>query len=692
MIAEPPPLSALQTVVLVGNPNSGKTTLFNRLTGARQRVGNYSGVTVTRQSGEMRIGEKSVTVIDLPGTYSLAASSPDERVAADVLTGRRGPPPDLVICLANALQLRRSLFLVCQIRDFGVPVMVAVNFIDEAEARGLRIDTERLERELGAPVVLVAARSGRGMEKLREAVANFSQRKTPGLQPVWPEAVGKATWRLRGELAGTAGRELFDAELRRVLFDEESAELDLAGYPVKDRRGLLARVRQPLMNAGLDFLTIEAETHYAFIDGVLARVLKQPPEISRGFCRADRLLTHRVAGPLIFGLLMFGMFHGIYALSEPMVAAIEAATDWLAERGGAWLEPVPVFRSLVCDGILAGVGGVVVFLPQIALLFLFLALLEGTGYMARAAVLADRLFGWCGLSGKSFVPLLSGSACAVPGILASRTIEEPRARLITILITPLMSCSARLPVYLLLLGAFVQPRWGSTVAALALMGIQTFGLVMALTTAWVATRILRAPPQAFVMELPPYRLPTLRDVGWRIFGGAGDFLQRAGTIILAISVLIWALLYFPHRENATPAEQVEQSWLGQAGHTLEPVLALAGFDWKITVGVLASFPAREVVVSTLGIIYNAGDEDGDGLGTVLSQARWGPGPREGRPVFTLPVVLALMVFFALCLQCSSTVVVMGREAGWRLAVGAFLYMTALAWIGAVVVYQVGSRL
>jgi ferrous iron transport protein B len=692
MIAEPPVRPALRTVVLVGNPNSGKTTLFNRLTGARQRVGNYSGVTVARQSGEMRLGGKILTLIDLPGAYSLAASSPDERVAADVLTGRRGPPPDVAICVADASQLRRSLFLVCQIRDFGVPVIVAVNFMDEAEARGLRIDAAHLSERLAVPVVPIAARSGRGIEGLKEAVAGMAERKAPHHQPAWPVAVEKATWRLRGELAEAGRRELFDPELRRVLFDEEPAGLELAEYPAKDRSSLLARVREPLVRAGLEPLTIEALTHYAFIDDVLSGAIERPSNISGRFCPADRLLTHRVAGPLIFGLVMFAIFQGIYTFSQPMVEGIEAAAAWLAGLAGTWLEPLPIFRSLVCDGILAGVGGVVVFLPQIALLFLFLALLEGSGYMARAAVLADRLFGWCGLSGKSFVPLLSGSACAVPGILASRTIEEPRARLITILITPLMSCSARLPVYLLLLGAFVQPRWGATVAALALLGIQAFGLVTALATAWVVTRLLRAPPQAFVMELPPYRWPSLRDVAWRIFGGAGDFLQRAGTIILAISVLIWALLYFPHRENATPAEQVEQSWLGQAGKTLEPVFALAGFDWKITVGVLASFPAREVVVSTLGIIYNAGDEEGEKLGSALSQARWESGDREGEPVFTLPVVFALMAFFALCLQCSSTVVVMGREAGWRLAAAAFLYMTALAWLGAVAVYQIGTRL
>jgi ferrous iron transport protein B len=255
-----------------------------------------------------------------------------------------------------------------------------------------------------------------------------------------------------------------------------------------------------------------------------------------------------------------------------------------------------------------------------------------------------------------------------------------------------MSCSARLPVYLLLLGAFVQPVWGSAAAAAALLGIQAFGLITALTTAWVATRILRAPPQAFVMELPPYRLPSLRDVCWRILGGAGDFLQRAGTIILAISVLIWALLYFPHRDGVTPSAQIEQSWLGRAGKTIEPVFALAGFDWKITVGVLASFPAREVVVSTLGIIYNAESDEPEGLGAALSKAQWSDGARAGQPVFTLPVVFALMVFFALCLQCSSTVVVMAREAGWKVAAVAFVYMTTLAWFGAVAVYQLGSRL
>ena len=377
---------------------------------------------------------------------------------------------------------------------------------------------------------------------------------------------------------------------------------------------------------------------------------------------------------------------------------IDAGIGWLAGHLEHGLAATPMFRSLVCDGILAGVGGVVVFLPQILLLFFFISLLEDTGYLARAAFLMDRLFGWCGLNGKSFLPLLSGYACAIPGILATRIIEDPRARLVTILITPLMSCSARLPVYLLMVGAFVQPAWGGFAAALVLFGIQTVGIFVALPLAGIANRwILRTPVQPFLLELPPYRLPVWKDVFWRMGRGGGEFLQRAGSIILAISIVIWGLLSFPRQETPTgdtadPASQLEHSYLGQAGRAVAPVFAPAGFDWRITVGVLASFPAREMMVSTLGIIYRLeGDEDGS-LGRALRDARWSDGPKAGQPVLTVATALAIMMFFALCMQCGPTLAVITREVGWKYAVLCFVYMTSLAWLGAVVVYQTLSRL
>lgn len=687
--------TAVRIAALIGNPNTGKSTLFNQLTGARQRVGNYPGVTVTRQSGDLVLRGERITLLDLPGAYSLAATSPDERVTADVLTGRQRPAPELAVCVVDASQIRRSLFLACQVMDFGVPLVIALNFIDEAEIHGLEINFAEIGFRIGAPVVPIAARSGRGLDTLRQTIASELARPSEAMRlPGWPTCVARSTQLLRIEIEAISNRILLEHELRRVVFDKESSYLDLIGYPEEMRRAMLAKIRQPILGEGAEPLAIESQSHYRFIDGVLDGVIKHRSTARDDSTRRlDAVLTHRLAGPVLFAAFMFLVFQGIYTLSTPMVGAIESVLAWIGGHLASWLAPLPVFRSLVCDGIIAGVGGVIVFVPQIALLFFFLALLEGSGYMARAAFLADRLFGWCGLNGKSFVPLLSGSACAVPGILAARTIEEPKARLITILITPLMSCSARLPVYLLLIGAFIEPRWGAGVAALSLFGIQAFGLASALATAWVINvGIFKSPPQHFILELPPYRMPSPRDISSRMLAGTRDFLHRAGTLILFISVLVWALLYFPHRDEVTPAVQVEQSWLGQAGKAIEPVFALAGFDWKITVGILASFPAREVIVSSLGIIYNAEGSGQEGLPTALRDARWGEGPRTAQPVFTTPTVLAMMVFFALCMQCSSTVVVMAREVGWRLAAFAFLYQSAVAWLASVLVYQIGTRL
>jgi len=411
---------------------------------------------------------------------------------------------------------------------------------------------------------------------------------------------------------------------------------------------------------------------------------------------------------------------------------IETCTGWAQDQVSPLLEGTPMLQSLVSDGIIAGVGGVVVFLPQILLLFLFIAVLEDTGYLARAAFLMDKLFGWCGLNGKSFVPLLSGYACAIPGVMAARTLEDPKARLTTILMTPFMSCSARLPVYVLLIGAFVEPVHGPIVAGWTLFLMHFVGAAVAMPLAWIMNRcILRITAQPFILEMPDYRVPTFQNVVIRMWERGREFLVRAGTVILAFSVIIWALLYFPRPESvaeeatatflaanqATPGlaaaledpesalsqklahrvegAYIEQSYLGQFGKFAQPVFDPAGFDWKITVGVLSSFPAREVIIATMGIIYNLGadvDEGSDDLRSILANEKWHDGPRAGQPVYTLPVVFALMVFFALCMQCGATVAVVAKELSWSWAIGSFVFMTATAWVAAVVIYQIGSRL
>lgn len=679
---------SLRHVVLIGNPNTGKSTLFNRLTGSRQRVGNYPGITVARKSGEMKLGGIEVEVVDLPGAYSLAASSPDERIACDVLMGRTGEVPALAVCTIEAAHIQRGLFLACQVADLGVPLILAVNFMDEAKARGFGFDLTLLSSRLGVPVVAMSARSGHGVDDLRAAIESGLEQPQRMTLPAWSVGVHEATNFLSAEIP--SNHRLREPEVRRILFDHDSALFDVVGYPKLKRASLLARAREFLTDGHP--LAHESAAHHKHLTAVLEGVITRqsvPPKASR----VDRLLTHPVFGLIIFAAFMFLVFQAIYSLATPAMDGIEGAFAWLAEIFGVWLAPVPVFQSLVCDGILAGVGGVLVFLPQIFLLFFFVSLMEDTGYMARAAFLMDKLFGWCGLNGKSFVPLLSSYACAIPGLYATRTIEDPKARLLTILIAPLMSCSARLPVYLLMIGAFVAPVYGPAVAALTLFAFHVLGLAVALPVAWIVNRwILKIPAHPFLLEMPPYRLPVPRDVLWRVWLGGRDFLQRAGGIILALSIVIWALLSFPKSQtgDVEPSVQIENSYLGQAGKAIQPLFAPAGYDWKLTIGVLASFPAREVIVSTLGIIYRLeGDdaEDSASLTEAMRAEKWTSGPRIGQPVFTLATALSLMVFFALCMQCSSTLAVTAREAGLRYAVITFVYMTALAWIGAVLTFQ-----
>ncbi len=727
-----------RTVALIGNPNTGKSTLFGALSGARQRTGNYPGVTVEKKLGQMTHDGHRWTIVDLPGTYSLAPRSPDEMVAIDVLLGRRGDvaPPDVVLCVVDASNLERNLYLISQVLELGLPTVVALTMTDVAAARGIQVDSRRLGQNLGLTVVPVRADRKQGLDALKSALASAADHPSAEHPSPFPEPFRDEVARLGLALSNGHGDEA--PALPRYLV--ERLLLDTGGYfeghvlahERADLRETLKASRDHMAEAGCPIPAIEAMARYGWVaqmvDGVVKR--SDEPTITLGD-RIDALLTHKLWGTLILAVLLIVMFNAVFSWAEVPMGWIEAGVAALSRLVESSMAEGP-FRALLVDGILGGIGSVVIFLPQIVILFFFLAILEDCGYLARAAFLMDRLMSRVGLSGKSFIPLLSSFACAIPGVMATRVIENRRDRLTTILVAPLMSCSARLPVYTLLIAAFIPPRayLGGLVGlrGLTLFSMYVLGLVVAALAALVLKRtILRGQTPPFVMELPTYKWPSPRVIVHRMLERAWDFLSNAGTLIFAVSVVMWAALYYPRlpAKDAAPfvaerqrlteqlarsptdeesktlqaslddlnirldGTQKRQSLLGRAGRLIEPLVKPLGWDWRIGSAVIASFPAREVVVATLGVIFDVGtaEENDQRLGETLKSARW---ESSGRPLFNTPVALSVMVFFALCAQCVSTLAVIRRETGhWGWSALSFTYMTILAYIGAFVTYQVG---
>lgn len=698
---------------MIGNPNTGKTTLFNALTGLSQKVGNYPGVTVERKAGRFELGRRSVELVDLPGTYSLAARSLDEMVAVDVMLGGTDgfEPVDAVVVVADAANLERNLFLVSQVLELGVPSVVALNMMDGAARRGIDVDPAELGRRLGVPVVPLRADRGDGIDALREAVGRTLDAPTAPPVPLvrYPAPFESALDRL--DAIAAAGR---PAVLRALVDVGGPMETRILSRLGAGAGKTLADARTEA-GAGTPLAGVESSARYAWAREQLAGAFTRPSVRPRTVTeRIDAVLTHRVLGLLVMLVAMGLLFQALYAGAAPLVDAIDGLFGLV---GGAVSTVVPEgpLRSLLRDGVIAGAGGVVTFLPQVLILFFFLSVLEDCGYMARVAFLVDRLFAWTGLSGRAVIPLLSSFACAVPGVMAARTIENRRDRLATILVAPLMSCSARLPVYVLLIGAFVPDEtvlggWLG-LRGLCLLGAHLIGVVVAVPVLMLARKtLLHGPAAPFVLELPDYRWPSWLSVADRLLIRARAFLVRAGTVIAAVAVVIWALSYFPRpdsirerydaqRRIAVSTESIEsidraesaaylsQSWLGRLGHAIEPAVLPLGWDWRIGVSVLASFPAREVVIATTGTILGVGSDADESSGALLGAIHETSRP-DGSKLFTLPVAASLIVFFALCCQCTATLAVIRRETGsWGWPILTFSYMTALAYLAAFVAFR-----
>ena len=747
---------------MTGNPNSGKTTLFNALTGLRAKVGNYAGVTVERKEGRMKgsPGARPVRVLDLPGTYGLSPQSLDEQVSRDVLFQRLAevPPPDLVVVVVDGSNLQRNLYYATQVIELGYRSLIALNMVDVAQQNGHRIDAARLEKALGVPVVPVIANTGQGVRELQRKILDQLEDRPVGLPGAGcgelPTALARELEVLTGALARAFPQPRIAprAEALLVLSDERVLRNSAADYPQEIHRAVAA-ARQRLEATGIDWRSAPIEARYLHVAQVQRLVTTEEPAAREPLSdRLDRIVTHKFWGALIFIGLMTLMFQSIFTFARIPMDALQAAVDWVGGVAAGAIPPGDL-NSLLADGVIAGVGAVIVFLPQILLLFLFIGFLEDTGYMARAAFLMDRLMSKVGLHGKSFIPMLSSFACAIPGIMATRTIESPKDRLVTILVAPLMSCSARLPVYTLLIAACIpdQRVFGFLkLQGLTMLAMYLLGTLVALGMAWLFKKtLLKGETPLLIMELPPYKRPVLRVVLRHMWDRSKLFLRRAGTVILGINILLWALATYPRnpaldqefeargdalknsmadpldragvesapgssgaamnrsvpstntvqaqldllaREEA--GEKLRHSFAGRLGRLIEPAIAPLGFDWKMGIGIVASFAAREVFVSTMSVVYNVGQGDDTeaitpSLAQTLREQKWS----DGSPVYTPLVAVTLMVFYVFALQCVSTVAVVRRETNsWKWPLFQWLYMGALAWVLSFLTYHGGKLL
>ncbi|MGI9233324.1 MAG: ferrous iron transport protein B [Woeseiaceae bacterium] len=706
------------SIAVVGNPNSGKSTLFNRLTGLKQRIGNYPGVTVERHVGTLKVDDVSIELVDLPGTHSLSAHSLEEHIAVDVIFGRMQGTrkPDGILAVLDATNLYQGLFLVQQLLELKLPTVIALTMTDAAEQSGIVIDTKLLGKLLGGvPIYPVVATTGSGLAQLRQAIVSLPELTPHERVVVWPELAEVA-----GKLADGAREPIRFAELERLLIDGPTAANRLFLEKLSDTAQAQLETTRESLFGGEPPIARDARIRYSWVRDVLLKVQQSAPRFFTWRTRITTFLNQPIPGTIGLFVVMAIVFQAVFAWATPLMDLIDSAAASLGAIVTATFGQ-GAFASLIADGVIAGVGSVVIFLPQILILFLFIILLEDSGYLARAAYLMDRAMRSVGLSGQSIIPMISSFACAVPGIMATRVIPNRRDRIATILAAPFMTCSARLPVYALLIAAFVPAnRIGfMNLQGLVLFGLYLFGIVAGILTALLIRKTaLRGPKPPFALMLPEFRRPNLQTVLIQLLGRAKVFLYRAGTVIFVVAVVVWALAYYPRSQvlgpeverqrsvaayslsgeqleaeyqridNVAAAAQMEQSWLGRAGHFVEPFFAPLGWDWRVSSAVIAGFPAREVVIAVLGTVYAVGDEADEGtLSGRLKASTW----PNGRPVFTLPMVVGLLIFYACCLQCAATLAVIRRETNtWRWPVFAWLYMTAIGYLGALMAFQLGS--
>lgn len=690
-------------VALAGNPNSGKSTLFNRLTGLTQKIANFPGVTVEKKSGSFEFGGKTFEILDLPGTYSLYPKTPEEWITTAVLCDESDPSfPDLTLIVADSTNIKRSVFFATQVADLGRPCVLVLNMADMLDGRGEEIDVAAASKLLSIPVVLVNAMDGHGLETLKQLMTGAVQPASVVFNQV-PESATALVKLIRNDLP-----KLTDYAAFQIIMDPG------VKAPISENtRSQIDALRSAEGFSAMKIQSAETLSRYEKVAALVPQIVRKKHASGSDYrkitSKLDDILIHPITGYLAFLFVMFVMFQAVFAWASAPMELIDSFFAWCGSQVEGAM-PAGVFRDLIVNGILAGLGGVVIFIPQIALLFFFITILEDTGYMARVSFMMDKLLRRYGLNGRSVIPMISGVACAVPAILSARTIANRKERLITMFVTPLMSCSARLPVYTLLI-ALVIPEdrvFGFlNMQGLVLMGLYLIGFIAAILSAWVMKHMLKSQERSFfIMELPVYRLPRWRNVLQVILDKIRVFVFEAGKVIVAISIILWALASYgpgdefeqiekqmeqvdvsdPHAYTVLASEKLKWSYAGRLGSAIEPVLEPLGFDWKIGIALVTSFAAREVFVGTMSTIYSVdgGEED---VMTIREKMRAEINPSNGKPRYDLPTGIGLMLFYAFALQCMSTLAVMKRESGgWRWPILQFAYMGFLAYFSALLVH------